>query len=194
MFSAGGLPWGRKNGMKRKHGSTGPTRAYMTGGGSPGFPGSGGIGVWSVAEQSPGLGAWRRWSGGGPERRRPEAAGDAAWSRASAVPRPGQADKVVAPGWWYSVARRATGQGGGRATGRPRSEGSHGRAAAIRKNVRRHARDRLPLLHTLGLRLGLLPGPGSAPLGLAGRWHHGCGAAVPHGGAAAMAPGRGCWT
>jgi len=45
------------------------------------------------------------------------------------------------------------------------------RTAAIRKNVRRHARDRLPLLHTPGSALGPAPlGLGSAPLplGLAG--------------------------
>ena len=44
------------------------------------------------------------------------------------------------------------------------------RAAAIRKNVRRHARDRLLLLPPLDLRLGLglFRFPGPAPLGLAG--------------------------
>jgi hypothetical protein len=42
-----------------------------------------------------------------------------------------------------------------------------GRAAAIRKNVRRHAQDRLPLLTPLDLRLGLLPSPWPR---LAGPW------------------------
>jgi hypothetical protein len=74
--------------------------------------------------------------------------------------------------------RQAGGATGGGRRRRPRLGGAwactHGRgraAEAIRKNVRRHGRDRLllicPYSTPMGLRLGLPPGLGSAPLHLA---------------------------
>ena len=74
-----------------------------------------------------------------------------------------------------SWARR----GRGRVTGREPRQGGW-RAAAIRKDVRRHARVRLllPLLHTPGSALGPVPWPRSCSAGPVRR-HHGCEAAVP---------------
>jgi hypothetical protein len=60
------------------------------------------------------------------------------------------------PGWWCSVARRARRQGRGRATGYPSSLSG----AMLGTGC--------PYSTPLDLRLGPLPGPGPAPLGLAG--------------------------
>jgi hypothetical protein len=84
---------------------------------------------------------------------------------------------------WLSRIRGRRGRGqrgsrwrvvtGGATDGRLADRGSGAAGgAAIRKNVRRHARVRLllpcPYSTPLVLRLGSLPGPSSAPLGLAG--------------------------
>jgi hypothetical protein len=130
-------------------------------------------------------------AGPGPERRRPRAAGDAAWSVARCQ---GQVKRQGGgSGWWCSVARRVRRQG--RATGRPRSEGGGGRCPAPCSGPA--AAPLLPWACVWACTLALVLPPGS------GRRGHGCGAAsgrgegesgrTPHGGCGALGAALRVW-
>jgi hypothetical protein len=98
-------------------------------------------------------------------------AGRQSKSKSRAQGEQGQGSRQAAAGW-------RLGEAGARAGDWSTEVREQRRAAAIRNDVRRHARDRLPLLHipcpcVWACTLALVLPPGS------GRRGHGCGAAVP---------------